>query len=100
MGPPPIKRTRPLTPYHCHDIQPLVHEDDSHESDSDDDLLAISYCNHSPGYDGNDQMQMQVQSTSKETVGAEPYFTHVHPGEVSSEMARELTLIIFLIRHS
>ena len=45
--PPPIKRTRPPTPYHCHEIQPLRHED------SDDDLPAISYCNHSPE---NDQM--------------------------------------------
>ena len=81
--PPPIKRTRPPTPYHCYEIQPLRHEDDSHESDSDDDLPAISYCNHSPE---NDQMQMQVQSTSEETVGEEPDFTHVHSGEVSSEM--------------
>ena len=78
--PPPIKRT---TPYHCHEIQPLRHEDDSHESDSDDDLPAISYCNHSPE---NDPMQTQVQSTSEETVGEEPDFTHVHSGEVSSEL--------------
>ena len=34
----------------------------------------------------NDQMQMQVQSTSEETVGEEPDFTHVHSGEMSSEM--------------
>ena len=31
-------------------------------------------------------MHMQVQSTSEETVGEEPDFTHVHSGEVSSEM--------------
>ena len=78
--PPPIKRTRPPTPYHCHEIQPLRHEDDSHESDSDDDLPAISYCNHSPE---NDQMQMQVD---------EPNFTNVHSGEVSSEMRTEANI--------
>ena len=31
-------------------------------------------------------MQMQVQSTSEETVGEEPDLTHVHSGKVSSEM--------------
>lgn len=86
---PPIKRPRPPTPYHCHETQPLRYEDDSHESDSDDDRPAISYCNDSPE---NDQMQIQVQSTSEETVGEEPDFTHVHSGEVSSEMRTEANI--------
>ena len=31
-------------------------------------------------------MHMQVQSTSEETVGEGPDFTHVYSGEMSSEM--------------
>ena len=69
---PSVRKPRPPTLHHCDDGQQLMQDEHSYGSDSDDGLPDISHHYLSPGNDGNDQSQIQVQSASKEAVGAEP----------------------------
>ncbi len=62
------------------------------ESDSDDDLPDGSCHYFLRERDGNNELQVQVLSTSKEAVGAEPNTTHVTSDEVSSEMEAETSI--------
>ena len=88
---PSIRRPRPPTLHHCGDSQQLVQDEHSYESDSDDDLPDISYHYLSPGHDGNNQSQIQVQSATKEAVGAEPNSTNVSSDEVPGQMETSAT---------
>ena len=53
---------------------------------SESGLPDISHHCLSPGNDGNDQSQIQVQSASKEAVGAEPNPPNVNSDEVSGQI--------------
>lgn len=61
---PPVKKTTTAAPSHYDDVQQVVQEEV--ESDSEDDLPDISCLNLSPGYDRNNQTQIQLESTSKD----------------------------------
>ncbi|KAL9966865.1 hypothetical protein ACROYT_G024998 [Oculina patagonica] len=83
---PSARSPRSSTPYHRNNTQPSRQKEDGHESDSDDDLPDGSSHYFLKERDGNNEPQVQVQSTSKEAVGAEPSTAHVTSDEVSSEM--------------
>ena len=78
-----------LAPISRNNTWPSRQEEDGHESDSDDDLPDGHVINFLREREGNNEPQVQVQSTSKETVGAEPNTAHVTSDEVSSEMEAE-----------
>ena len=63
-----------------------MQDEHSYGSDSDDDLPDISHHYLSPGNDGNDQSQIQVQSASKEAVGVEPNPPNVNSDGVSGQI--------------
>ena len=88
----PSARSPRSTPCHRNNTQPSRQEEDGHESDSDDDLPDGSCHYFLRERGGNNEPQVQVQTTSKEAVGAEPSTTHVTSDEMSREMEAEASI--------